>query len=261
MTKCLIDADILSYECGAAGQYKNEEGQVIYRPFDFVAEVVDNRIRTIQEECWATEPSTLFFSSDPTLIRMWNKLHKDSLQYEENFRVGVAKTKPYKGTRVSEKPFHFHNLRAYLLSAYHCALANGEEADDLICRTMAANPDYIACSRDKDLRQVPGRHYSWEIEGQAAWGPKVVTELGELYWEGKKLRGNGTKFFFAQMILGDTTDNIPGLPKGGPVLAYKTLADLVEEHDCYLATKELYEQKGLSEEYFKEQWNLLWIRR
>jgi hypothetical protein len=77
----------------------------------------------------------------------------------------------------------------------------------------------IICSRDKDVRQCPGWHYSWECGKQPSIGPIMVDELGHLVDKnagkfnpltGKKLPlkvfGTGHKFFYYQMLTGDTVD-------------------------------------------------------
>lgn len=122
----------------------------------------------------------------------------------------------------------------------------------------------IICTRDKDLRMVPGMHFGWQCGKQGQYGPRQVTEIGELeLLNGKKLVGNGIKFFYSQLITGDTVDNIPGLPKGGPVLAYNTLVDCETEEEMYEAVKALYEEKFPEdyEERILEQGQLLWMVR
>lgn len=261
MFKCLIDADVIAYEISSCGEYKDENGELQIREWDFVRELVDQRINLIEEACFATEPSTLFFTADEALIKMWNKFHEDKLTYKENYRVRVAKAKPYKGTRRPEKPFHFHNVRAYLLSAYDCQLAVGCEADDLICIWLTSDEHYIACSRDKDLRQVAGWHYSWPCGKQEEWGPKKVEGVGELYLDGNKVRGTGPKFFYYQLLVGDSVDNIPGLPGCGPKKAYEALSQWNDESELRSCAYLLYAQKGLIDDYLQEQHDLLYILR
>jgi hypothetical protein len=255
--KALIDADVISYECSAVGQKKDEQGELIIHPFDFVAEVADNRIRTIVEETWSDEYE-LFFTSDPKLIAVHNRLSEEKLEYVPNYRIGLAKTKPYKGQRMAEKPYHFHNLRAYLLSSHPYSLANGCEADDLICINL--NDDSVACSRDKDLRQSPGRHYAWPCGELRGWGPRVVDEQGTLSLDGKgNPRGTGGLFLAYQLIVGDPVDNIPGLPRFGKKRAYELLEGLSAE-EAYKRVRDKY-LEITSEEYFEEQLNLLYILR
>lgn len=259
MTKCLIDADVIAYEIASCGEYKDEHGEHQIRDFDFVAGLADQRIRLIEEACFATKPSTLFFTGDETLIEVWNRTN-EPLEYKENFRVRVARTKPYKGTRKEEKPYHFHNLRAYLLASYESRVASGCEADDLICCELQKSDEYIACSRDKDLRQVAGRHYGWPCGQQEEWGPALVEGYGNLIIDEKgKVRGTGEKFFYYQMLVGDVVDNIPGLPGWGPKKAFEVLDKTTNPIEGWNIIKELYTKHG--DEYLWEQYTLLYICR
>lgn len=271
--KCLIDADILSYEISASGAYKDvDTGETIIRDFQAVADLLDQRIQEIEKECWATEPSTLYLTGDEKLLRSVNRRRRheglEEYTHKDNFRKEVAKTKEYKGQRKADKPFHFDNLREYMLNNYPCIIAQGVEADDLIAIELTQHGDVldvICCTRDKDLRMVPGMHFGWPCGAQPQYGPKRVTRLGELSYneEKNKLSGEGFLFFCAQMIIGDKVDNIPGLPKCGDKYAWELLKLINDEDLAYEVIKGAYEQKlGEGwEEYFKEQETLLWMLR
>ncbi len=269
--QCLIDADVLVYELAFSGEYYDDDGEKQIREFDFVAELLDQKIKEIEAECWADEPSILFLTNDSTLNRMWNRQRKqqglEPVEYKPNFRIDVAKSKPYKGQRKQEKPFHRENIRAYMLDNYDVRVANGMEADDLLAieQTQAPPLTTIICTRDKDLRMVEGMHFGWPCGKQLQFGPKRVDKIGELHYdEGKnKLTGEGSKFFYAQLITGDSVDNIPGLPRGGPRLAYELLEGKSSESDMFRAVAERYADKLGDgwETYFREQVDLLWMCR
>lgn len=266
--KCLIDADLLLWECSYAGQVKDEEtGEIKMLDFSNVQEVFDQRVKEIEDACWADEPSTLYFTADEKLVRQLNKQRKrdgrEAMEFRPNYRFERATSKPYKA-RKSQRPLHYYNLRAYALATHGCRIAVGMEADDLLAMEQQADLSTIICSRDKDLRQVAGMQYSWECGAQPGWGPKCVSHIGELSLSEKgKLSGEGMKFFYAQLIMGDPVDTIPGLPRGGPAMAYKALAECESEEEMYAAVKELYEKKmGDSwREYLQEQADLLWMVR
>ena len=269
--QCLIDADVLVYELAFSGEYYDDDGEKQIREFDFVADLLDQKIREIEEECWANEPSILFLTNDPTLNRMQNRRlrakGKEPVVYKPNFRLDVAKTKVYKGQRKQEKPFHRENIRAYMLDNYDVRVANGMEADDLLAVEQTKSPPLttIICTRDKDLRMVEGMHFGWPCGKQAQFGPKRVDKIGELHYdEGRnKLTGEGSKFFFSQLITGDAVDNIPGLPRGGPRLAYQLLEGERSESDMFRAVAQRYADKLGDgwETYMKEQIDLLWMCR
>jgi len=248
----LVDGDILLYESAFAGQDK-ETGEI--HSFDYVREIFDEKLATI---CRAVEAdsSHIYLTGD------------------NNFRLTIAKTKPYKGTRHEEKPWHYENLRAYLSALPNVTITDGYEADDAMCIEQCKRleaKDTIICSRDKDLRMCPGFHYGWEHGNQPEFFPEWVDrigniELAEKFSEvtqktTKKIKGTGLKFFYSQLITGDTVDNIPGLPKAGPVVAFDNLNGCNTDGDMYKCVSQLYQGKlgDNWEEYLSEQAQLLWM--
>tara|TARA_R110002020_G_scaffold287099_1_gene502568 strand:+ start:16361 stop:17167 length:807 start_codon:yes stop_codon:yes gene_type:complete len=199
--KSLIDADVLLYECASVAEYPKDEPM---KGFDFVKEVFDNRVRDIMAAVEA-DSCTLYLTGD------------------DNFRVKVAVTKPYKGNRKAEKPFHYHNLKAYIQSHEHCVTVDGMEADDQM--SIDQTDDTVICTRDKDLRMVPGWHYGWECGRQPEFKKTKVNDVGyvQITPNKKDIKGTGLSFFYAQLLVGDKTDNIPGLEGCGPVAAWDAL--------------------------------------
>lgn len=61
-----------------------------------------------------------------------------------------------------------------------------------------------------------------------------------------KLRGSGLKFFYAQLITGDTVDNYKGIAGCGPKVAYETLDNCRTEKECFEAVLQLYKNKRCS---------------
>jgi len=61
--------------------------------------------------------------------------------------------------------------------------------------------------------------------------------------------------------VGDTADNIPGLPKVGDARAVKLLQDLHTEEEMFAAVQALYIEKmgDNARDYFREQSQLLWM--
>lgn len=258
----LIDADILVYEVGFAAEYGwqsvDQWGEKELPPFDYVANMLDARIARICFEVHATEPPLLFLTG------------------KTNFRNDIAKRKPYKGTRKKTKrPWHYENIMLYLQVTYDATLAIGMEADDLLTVEQMSRlhlKDTIICSRDKDLRICPGLHYGWELGAQPAFGPEMVSDLG--YIKGVErinakgdvifsIKGVGKKFFYAQCLMGDTVDNIPGLPRTFKRAIYKLLHDAPDEETMFRGVyglyKDRYAEKGLEE--LMEQAKLLWMVR
>jgi hypothetical protein len=275
----LIDADILLYEIGFAGQETTssvekiggefyKKTKTIPRDWDLVKSMLDNRVELIKGEVEATLPPILFLTNTDFINTLLNKKRKfegeNIIEFVPNFREEVAKTKAYKGGRKQEKPFHYKNLISHIITNYDYRVAeNGLEADDTMCIYQAkAMEPTIICSRDKDLRQCPGNHYSWECGKQYSVGPLFVDSLG---WLEKKANGKiwgvGNKFFYFQLLTGDTVDNIIGVMGRGPAFAYKLLKDVETEYECYQLVAEVYiKQFGDEwEEKMREMIDLLWI--
>jgi len=275
----LIDSDILLYEIGFSSQ-KTEGGVVEPASWDFAQNLLEKKIDLICDEVGATKPPLLFLTNTPRITKLLNKQRKreDKPQKEhvENFRNALAIEKEYKGGRKPDKPFHYYNLLAHILGSYDYRVhENGLEADDYMCITQYKSwqeGDTIICSRDKDVRQCPGNHYSWEVAKQPSIGPIFVEPLGYLELQEKvdkkgaktnKLFGVGAKFFYAQLLTGDTVDNIGGLKGRGPVFAYDLLHDLTTERDCYEYVAEVY-VKTYDDDWkvkIKEQADLLYMIR
>lgn len=270
--RALIDGDIILHEMGWSGEFKDKEtGELILMDFEHVQELVDDKIRVINVEVGATEDPLIFLSDSPWLTAQLNRERKfagkPEREYIPNFRYALAKAKPYKGTRKNPKPFHFYNIIAHLRATYDTRVSEGGlEADDEmgIFQCSREEPDTIICSRDKDLRMVPGHHYSWECGNQRSIGPTRTDQLGWLSKnESGKFIGYGDLFFYYQTLVGDPVDNIPGLPGCGDVAANSILNETHSSEDAYQRVKQAYIEKlgDSARDYFLEQANLLWIRR
>lgn len=287
--RALIDADVLLHELGWSGQFLNkdptmgEEGEEVILPFEQVAEMLDEKIKLICLDCETNQPPILFVTDSESLTNSRNKkarfLGEEEKDFVPNFRYEVAKTKPYKGTRKNPKPFHFNNILAHMEATYDLRVApEGLEADDALgIYQCDSEEETVICSRDKDLRMIPGWHFSWECGGQQAIGPVKTDDLGWLEMQlkdvvragkpatEKKVIGYGQKFFYFQLLCGDTVDNIPGLPKVGAVKAYELVYEATSVEELYKIVKEAYVEKlGHSKEtkeYLFEQAKLLWILR
>lgn len=245
--QALIDGDILLYEVGFICQYKDEEtGEIIPSSLDDAVQCVDDKIALIQELTWADQKPIVYLTG------------------KDNFREKIATTKEYKGNRVAAKPFHYNNIKGYLKAKYNAIVVDGMEADDALAIEQTKRDDTIICSRDKDLRMVNGWHFGWECGRQPQFGPLEVDELGALELDDKgKIRGTGLRFFYSQLITGDTVDNIQGLPRCGDKKAYSTLENCTTERELYEAVRDLYKEK-LGEEWLpllKENAYLLWMVR
>jgi DNA polymerase-1 len=145
-----------------------------------------------------------------------------------NFRYTIDPS--YKANRKdAPKPVHLPALREYLLEAHNATVAHGEEADDLLGITQMktlGDDSTVIVSIDKDLNQIPGNHHNF-VKGETYYVSPV----------------EGLRWFYKQMLIGDTSDNVPGVSGIGPVKAGKLLDPLSDEAGFYSAVRQLYEKQ------------------
>ena len=138
------------------------------------------------------------------------------------------------------------------------------EADDGLIRNAVLLGDRgIMCSGDKDLNLTPGPLWINDegridyIEDRFGWiKRKELTSQS-------KVVGHGTKFFWAQMLMGDTADNVQGIVRlngktCGAVGAWNALKDITSEADAAEFVLRAYimaNQNPLAEA------ECLWLRR
>jgi len=234
----LIDGDWIVFMACQAIEYSMD---------NHIIEVLENRVREICNILNTTEEPIYFFSG------------------ADNFRMDIATTKKYKGNRSHDKPFNYKNLIKWIEARHVVVRYNNLEADDGMAMYQTEWPDTIIVTVDKDLRQVNGWHYSPELWNSPSFGPVYVTDDNsyiELGNSRMKVVGTGYKFFYSQLLTGDTVDNISGCPNTGPVAAINILADATTEYECYEAVRETYRATcWCADEYLTEQANLLWMVR
>lgn len=166
-----------------------------------------------------------------------------------NFRYAIAKTQPYKGARADQiLPVWLPDVRQHLVDEYNCEVVEGIEADDKLVIEYLKDPkNTIVATQDKDMNQVPGiRIYNWKKRELV-----VVSPL------------DAHRNFYAQLLTGDTTDSIPGIPGVGDKTAEKILGNLKDEKlmliKVYSEYVKFYGKKAW--EVLCEQARLLWLLR
>lgn len=245
----LLDGDLIRYECGFAAEagWRHKTGSDELPPWSFVESVLHLRVEDIKTACKTNRDPIIYLTEGRT------------------FRYDIAKKAPYKGQRKENKPWHYQNLTVYLRDVLGANVVTGIEADDAIAIDhVASNGTTIVCSRDKDFRQLPGWHYSWELGRQPSFGPELIDKAGylKLSTDRKSLTGTGNSFHLAQILIGDRADNIPGLPSCGPVAAYEMLQG--REYEEQLDTIEWSYRQHYGPTYQEdllEQGRLTWLVR
>lgn len=189
-------------------------------------------------------------------------------------RFLIATEKPYQGQRAhGNRPVNWDMLRTYLEthdpnlnSAFTVARWRDREADDgFAYASFKADDPTQTCaiaSPDKDMRMLAGLHIDFH-DYTLTTVPKGTYELlgpynGLVY---------GHKWFWLQMLQGDTADNIPGLPSYfGKKIGEKGALAALKGTTCNGEAFEVV-SKGYAALYgeawadrFVEQAALLWLR-
>jgi rRNA-processing protein FCF1 len=137
------------------------------------------------------------------------------LSGDKNFRYDIATLMPYKGNRDGTiKPGYFLEFKDFLLNNHPSMRVDHLEADDLLTHLGYQNDKVIICSTDKDLRTVESLNYN--ISTQKLQRINKTTALYNFYY---------------QLLIGDSTDNIPWPYNLGKITAAKILEDVKGSED------------------------------
>ncbi len=263
----LIDGDILVYNIAHVVEKINSyDGEKLSNyPLMKVQEMVEKKMDYILFACPHDVVELYLTSTD-----------------KSNFRYAEAKTLPYKENRKGKpKPFHYNAIRQFLMNRYKAVVIIGKEADDELSlratQEMAKGGHPIIATSDKDLNMIECTIYNI---GQS----KMVKyesghfDIGYLWKEIKmmkkkhkekdtylkktntSLKGRGLMWFYAQMILGDIADNIPGVKGVGDVGVYDLLSDCKTEKELFDVVWGLYQEKEYGKDRFLEVARLLWMQ-
>lgn len=176
-----------------------------HQNLDLACSVMDEYINRSLEPVDADV--TVFFLSDPA----------------GNFRHALYPE--YKANRTAPKPDHYDGLWDYLVDSWTADIAVYMEADDALSLDNINSKTHktILISQDKDLMQVPGHHYN-PVTGVF----RNVGKFASLY------------NLYYQVLIGDTVDNIKGIPGVGPVTAAKILLGCQTEEQMFEAVRKAY---------------------
>lgn len=156
-----------------------------------------------------------------------------------SFRHDLYKYKEYKGNRP-DKPEFIEKwgdvIKGRFRDVHEFITVPGLEADDVVIATAELlrqqGHDYIICSPDKDLRNVPGLFYvpktgdPGEISG-------LLCTISEQ---------DAYLSFWTQMLCGDVGDNVAGVPGLGPSKVQKLFEDCVDPMQYPACVKGCYEK-------------------
>ena len=214
MTTALIDGDILAFQAAAATEvpvkWDDDQWTLHASEADGQRHVLD-ALQSIAKETKCTS----------MVIYLTGK---------KNFRTEILDS--YKANRKdTRKPLTLKALKDWMIEEHDAVLKEPYEADDLIAIHATKDTNTVIVSEDKDFMSVPCALYNPRHKDRG-----VVTVTLE----------EADRYFYSQVLTGDTADNYKGCPKVGPVKADKILD--AADGDYWPAVVAAYESTGLSEE-------------
>ena len=226
----LIDADKLKHL--VAYDVSSDLKQNRQREPDRLVYHIENRLADIHRQ----------FSAAGYIFCFSGKSH-------DTFRSSIAVIKKYKGSREIDPSFYDGKIEdmadvvRFVRKQYPTLLFADLEADDVLC--FLQTEDTFIFSNDKDLNQIPGNHFCTETKDL-----KIISEE------------EAFKNLWYQMIIGDSTDCIPGLPRYGPVAARKIIDEVPLKHLPGRILHEYHTVYGMTAgtDAFVETWNLVKLR-
>jgi hypothetical protein len=244
----IVDADPIVYRCGFASEttnwhivYEDAIGnveEILFEPTEkdtagaLMREWLDfneGKI-TVLDKSRHIVPDPVSYALRATKVQIESIMEECEKQYKEpgkmvmyisgsggSYRDKIAAVRPYKGNRdPTHKPYHYNAIREYLREHYGSYVTRGIEADDAVSifahQLMSRGGEsWVVATIDKDLDQIPGRHYNYMNKVHYA-----ITDTAAERW------------FAFQCLAGDITDNVLGAWKCGPRRAESLLAGLRE---------------------------------
>jgi 5'-3' exonuclease len=210
MALLIIDGDHCSYRMAASCE--PTKAKVEREPLSTALSRIDSTMHHIKQAC-NSEEYELYIAGD------------------NNFRKTLYPL--YKANRTQTKPMWLEDCREYLITTYGAKIVNDVEVDDMCGIRMTAMEGMEECicvSLDKDLLQLPGRHYNFVNKEHTTTSPL-----------------EGLRIFYKHIILGDASDNVPGfdgkLRNICPKFVYNLqtpIDEMVEEKTMYNYVVEVY---------------------
>ncbi len=201
--------------------------------------ILDGDLVIFRAACWAEKHKPSHEAISERLrfdLDFWTpagverRLVAMSCSRKDNYRKDFWPT--YKDNREGKPvPSQLGMMKDMVANREEIVFRERMEADDLIGIGMSSGK-CVGVSLDKDMTSVPG--WFWNPDKMAF--PKLITQ------------DEADDFFYKQWIMGDSTDNIPGIPKMGPKKAEKYLS-MFENSEKAEAIITLYKNKGYDLDY------------
>lgn len=241
---------------------KLSTGRIALLDADYVKYIVCSKIYKDIQKQELTGEANIFLKEEPYLTYTKNWISEWLMKIEDpiifcfsgksynTFRAHLAFDKVYKGNRKKDyteyegKMGDMMNSMKYIQDNFITLIYDDLEADDIVAMLQDSEKTYII-SNDKDLKQVPGYHYNFQTNNIYE-----ISNEQALY------------NLSYQLIAGDTTDNISGIPGFGD----KKAMDYLKQHtpkQYISAVVRLYQKQfGIFKgtDMFAETWMLVKMR-
>ena len=180
MSKLLIDGDVLVYRAGFAAEKTNYLVTELRKIVAETATAADAKeLVTEGRLLWSRkvpDPVEKAITIIDVMIadiraRFAGMKTEVYLSGVGNYRYGIATRKSYKGNRDTPKPVHSKALVEHLVKR-GAIVSAGEEADDMLGIAATSNPGSVIASVDKDLLQIPGKHYDFVTKEEVRSPPR-----------------------------------------------------------------------------------------
>lgn len=263
--KEIYDLDTFIYRCGFAAEKKeylleSVGGTIVFdNKKDLNSYVKESGLEEGDYTVWThhkTEPiehslANLRSSVSTVHKRVRGRKQIFFLSGRNNFRERIATTRPYKGNRDPDhKPLYYKEMRDYAQYKFGAIVVDGIEADDAAgIEASKDRKNSIIISNDKDLKQISCWHFDWTKEDARPEyiGPREAAIQ-----------------FYRQILSGDPTDNIEGIPGVGPKKADALLRGLSSPIEIECKIRDCFREyfgEGEGDKKFLENARLVRILR
>ena len=153
----------------------------------------------------------------------------------DSWRVERSTILKYKGNRTDTlRPLLLDEIEEYILKHHAGEVVRGLEADDQCVIDCTSDQSLCLIGVDKDYQGTTLKLFNPD----KMVVPLVIKGLGSLYLDAKgKVRGQGRKFFYFQVLSSDKSDNYAAnsatTKKWGERSAYKLLVDCKTDAECW----------------------------
>ena len=237
----VIDADPAVYQAAFSAQkseyhvvYETKAGELrqriwsdgnkklaFFRRHKGCVKLDDEKVVVVESPDHARQAAATIFHTMIKKVATGLKTSKEQLDVEvylsgpDNFRGKLATITPYKALRA-DPPEHYNVVRNYYVQHWNGIVVHNWEADDQtairVRELQSQGRTVVLATIDKDLDQVAGLHYDYRQH--------VFYDVDPY---------DAVLFFWEQVLSGDSTDTIQGIPKVGPGKAKEWISDWVND--------------------------------